>query len=205
MEGQEYLNRISADNRPIKKTKTNGIFSSKFFIVGMVGLIALMLIIIVGAILNGGKGGEKNLAFKLKLHFDNTEEIIQKYQPIVKSSDLRSSSASFYSILSNTNRDLTEYLTEKYNFKEKSVDKNITEEATLAKDGLESELFEAKINGILDRIYAHKMAYEISLFTSEEAKIINTTNNTRLKELLTSSYDSLENLYDKFKDFSEAN
>lgn len=206
MEGQEYLDQISAGNRPIKKAKAGGgLLSSKFFIVGMVGVIGLIVIIIIGAILGGNKGGEKNLAFKLKLHLDNTEEVIQGYQSNVKSSNLRSSSASLYSILSNTNRELTEYITGKYEFKEKNVDKNIIEEATLAKDGLETELFEAKINGNLDRIYAHKMAYEISLITSEEAKIINTTRSTELKEMLVSSYNSLGNLYDNFDSFSEAN
>ena len=81
----------------------------------------------------------------------------------------------------------------------------MAEEETTAKDGLEAELFEAKINGILDRIYTHKMAYEISLITNREAQIMKSINNETLNEILTTSYDSLETLYDKFNDFSEAN
>ena len=158
---------------------------------------------IIGAVLSGNRGGDKNLSYALKLHIDGTSEVIQKYQSDVKSSDLRSSSASLYSILSNTSKELTDYITAKYDFKEKDVNKNIAEEATLSKDGLEAELFEAKINGILDRIYAHKMAYEVSLITSEEAKIISSTGSADLKELLTKSYNSLNNLYDKFNSFSE--
>ena len=68
---------------------------------------------------------------------------------------------------------------------------------------MESELFEAKINGILDRIYAHKMAYEVSMFLSEESDLMNLTKNEALKEALSSSYNSLENLYNSFNDFSE--
>lgn len=202
MEGQEYLNQISAMNRPVKKSG-GGILTSRFFIVGAVGVIGLILIIILGAILSGGKGGEKNLSYALKLHLTNTASVIQTYQPNVKSSDLRSSSASLYSILTNTDRELTNYLTEKYNFKEKDVDGKLVEEATLEKDGLEAELFEAKINGILDRIYAHKMSYEVSVLMSEEAKLINSSKNDALKELLTTSYSSLENLLTKFSEFSE--
>lgn len=202
MEGQEYLNQISALNRPEKKSM-KGIFSSKFFIVGMIGVVGLILIIIVGMILGSGKDGEKALSYKLKLHLGNTASVIQTYQPNVKSSDLRSTSASLYSILANTDRELTNYLTEKYNFKDSDIDKKIVEEATLEKDGLEAELFEAKINGILDRIYAHKMAYEISVLMSEEAKIINSSKSDVLKELLTTSYNSLENLSAKFSEFSE--
>lgn len=202
MQGQDYLNQISAENRPIKKTG-KGIFSSKIFMASMIGLIALTIVIIIGLILGGNKGGEKNLSFALKLHLDNTATVISNYQSSVKSSDLRSHSASLYSIISNTSRKLTDYLTEKYDFKEKDVDKNLVEEATLSKDGLEADLFEAKINGNLDRIYAHKMAYEISLLMNEETKLINTTKNSDYKELLTKSYNSLDNLYDSFGNFSE--
>ncbi|MBR2795735.1 hypothetical protein IKE13_01665 [Candidatus Saccharibacteria bacterium] len=202
MQGQEYLDQISAQVRPVKSTKP-GIMGSKFFMIGMVGLIALVVIIIIGAILGGNKGGEKNLSYKLKLHLDNTASVISEYQPRVKSSDLRSHSASLYSVLSSTNRELTDYLTEKYNFKEKDINKDFVEEATLAMDGLEAELFEARINGNLDRIYAHKMTYEISLFMNEEAKLINSTSNASYKEILTRSYNSLSNLYDSFNSFSE--
>jgi hypothetical protein len=87
--------------------------------------------------------------------------------------------------------------------KPKDANENIAEEETLAKDDLVNELFEAKINGNLDRIYAHKMAYEISLITSREIQLYKSTNNESLKEILDTSYNSLSNLYDKFNDFSE--
>lgn len=201
MEGQEYLNQISAKSKPPKRAGS-GLLSSKFFIVGAVGVAVLLVIIILGAVL-GGKDSEKDLSIKFKLHLDNTASAIQTYQPSVRSSDLRSSSASLYGILTNTSRDLTNYLVEKYKFKDKDVDKKIVEAATLEKDGLESELFEAKINGILDRIFAHKMSYEITVLMSEENKLINTTKNETLKENLLTSYRSLENLYESFNDYSE--
>lgn len=205
MDGKEYLNQISAMNRPEMKAKKSKLLSSKFFIVGLIGVIGLIIIIIFEAILSGNKGGEKNLSIKLLLHVNNTASVIQEYQPLVKSSDLRSSSASLYSVLSNTSRDMTDYLTTKYNYKEKEVSKDLVESAGLAKDGLEADLFEAKINGVLDRIYAHKMAYEISLIMTEESKIINIVGNTPIGESLTASYNSLNNLYDNFNDFSETN
>ena len=203
MQGQEYLNQISDENRPVKKSR-RGILNSRFFIVGMAGLIALIIIIIIGSILSNRNNSEKNLNFALKLRLDNTAAIISDYQPKVKSSDLRSSSASLASVLSNTSRDLTDYLTAKYEYKDSDINKILTEEANLSKDELEADLFEAKINGNLDRIYAHKMAYEVSLIMSQENRLINMTKNEALKELLTSSYKSLENLYENFNSFSEA-
>ena len=66
-----------------------------------------------------------------------------------------------------------------------------------------NELFEAKINGLLDRVFAHKMALEIYSVMSDEAGIANSSSDEALKSVLSSSYDSLNNLYPKFNDFSE--
>lgn len=208
MDGQQYLNQISEANRPKakaggKKGGVSGILSSKFFLIGAIGLGLLIVIVIIGAVLGSNKGGAKSLSYDLKLHLDNTAEVVKEYQPDVKSSALRSSSASLYGVLTNTSRDLTSYLEGKYNFKDKDISKNVVEEAEEAKDGLANELFEAKINGILDRIFAHKMAYEISLLTAEEAQLIKASSDEALTELLNTSYESLSNLYDKFNDFSE--
>lgn len=205
MDGQDYLNQISMQNRPVKKSGVSGLLSSKIFLFSMIGVVVLIIVIIIGAVLNGGKGGDKNLSFALKLHLDNTADVIQDYQSNVKSSDLRSSSASLYSILTNTSRELTDYITAKYDYRESDVSESTKNDADLARDGLESDLFQAKISGTLDRMYALKMAYEISLIKSEEAKIINSTSSSDLAGLLTTSYNSLENLYNKFNDFSEAN
>ena len=179
------------------------LLSSKFLLVGAIGLGLLIVIIIIGAILGGNKGGAKNLSYELKLHLDNTTEVIQEYQQYVKSSELRSNSASLQGVLSNTSRDLVSYLEEKYDFRDSDISKATEEEAELAKDELANELFEAKINGILDRIYAHKMAYETSLLMAEEDQLADNSGDEALTELLDTSYKSLENLYNKFNDFSE--
>lgn len=202
MDRQEYLNQISMKSRPTKNSKS-GVFASKFFWVGVIGAAIFILILIIGGILGGARGNDKDRLLALILHMDNTSEVIEEYQPNVKSSDLRSYSASLHGVLSNTSRELTNYIAEKYNIKPKDANERITEEETLAKDDLANELFEAKINGNLDRIYAHKMAYEISLITSREIQLYKSTNNENLKEVLDTSYNSLSNLYDKFNDFSE--
>ena len=203
MDGQEYLNQISAANRPLTQ-KSHGFLSSKFFKVGLIGVVALILIIILGSILGSGKGGEKNLSIGLYLHISNTNELIKKYQSDIKSSDLRSNAASLSGILSDVNSKVESYLTEKYKFKAKDIEKKTVEEAKLEMDALDSELFNAKINGILDRIFAHKIAYEVSMIMSEEAKLLNAVKNEDYRAVIEENYNSLKNLYDKFNDFSEA-
>lgn len=205
MDGKEYLDQISAEIRPNKpQSKISRVFSSIYFKLGIGALFAFIVIVIIGGIISGGKTSLKDQTTILKLRLDRTMEVIKEYQPLVKSSDLRSNSASLYSILSNTNNDLTDFITAKYSFSEKSVSKNIIEEADLEKDDLLSSLFEAKINGNLDRIYAHKMAYEISWIATKETSIIKATTDQDLKDILNTSYTSLDNLYSKFDEFSEA-
>jgi len=201
MNGQEYLNQISKETAPVKKPKKS-IFQSKFFVVGVVGLILFVLIMIVGAIVNSG-GDDQSRTFALKLHLTGTMEVMDDYQKNIKSSDLRSNGSSLYSVLSTADTNLTNYITEKYNYSEKKVDKNLQLEADTEQEELDNTLFEAKINGNLDRIYAHKMAYEVSKFMSEAEKIIKTTKNETLKEMMTSLYNNLSPLYDRFDEFSQ--
>lgn len=202
MDKQQYLNRISA--KPTRAQKSSSWTSSLFFKITAIGLAAIILIIVFGSILSGVRGREKTRAITLKLHLDSLSTTISEYQPSVKSSALRSHSASLSNIISNTNYDLNNYLVEKYEFKLKSVDKKLIANETAISSVLNNELFEAKINGLLDRVYARKMAHEISLLSARESEIINSTKNSALKDFLTSSYNSLTNLYDKFNDFSEA-
>ena len=205
MQGQEYLNQISASNRPVKENKLKSILTSKYFLIGAGAFVLLIIIVIIGSAMAGNKGGEKNDSIKLYLHLTNTTEVVDTYQKDIKSSTLRGNASSLKSSLSTTSKKLGDYLTEKYQMKDvtKSADKDFVEEATTLKDGLMSELFEAKINGNLDRIFAHKMAYEIDLIASEEQTILKETKNDTLKAILEESYGSLDSLYSGFNDFSE--
>ncbi len=209
MDKQEYLNQISATNRPVKSGGgLSKILSSKLFLLGVGAVVLFIIIAIVGAVISGSKGSVKAESYALKMRIDNTMGTIGSYQKLVKSSDLRSDSASLNSVLSNTSRDLDSYLTEKYAVKSgdvaKTIGEKLVEEINLEKDGLKADLFEAKINGNLDRIYAHKMAYEISVIMSSESQIYNASGDDTLKGILATSYSSLENLYNKISNFSEA-
>ena len=205
MDGQEYLNQISASTKAPKPGGKNLSFlKSKYFIFGVASLGALIVIMIIGAILSGNKVSEKDYGIRLHLHLGYTAELVEKFQPSLKSSKLRAYSASLGSVLNDADKPLGDYLKEKYNFKsEKDADKKIQGDITTAKESLDNELFEAKINGLLDRTFAHKMAYETTMLMTEENKMISITKNSALKEALEKSRDSLENLYNNFNDFSE--
>lgn len=201
MDNKDYLNQISLSNRPQKKSKLS-FMSSPIFKVSIVGLILLIMIIIIGAVISGGKTSLKDRLISLKLHVDSTSEVISDYQGILKSSDLRSNSASLSGILSNASRGLSEYLTSKYSYKEGKDDKKLQNEADLRRDELEDDLFKAKINGKLDITYAHKMAYEISSINTEIESIQRNIKDDASIDFLNSTHDSLNILYDNFNDTS---
>ncbi len=206
MNKKDYLDQLTAEARPEKLAgRTSRILSSKIFMVCSIGLILLILIIVIGSILDSNKSDKKTIAYALALHISNTREVIHDYQPKVKSSILRSTSASLNSVLSDTYNKIDTYLTETYKSGAEKADKKLAEAATLRRDGLKADLFEAKITGILDNVYANKMVYEISLIMTEEAQLNSKTDNEKLKEALATSYNSLNKLYDDFNNFSGAN
>jgi len=141
----------------------------------------------------------------LKLRLDGTSEAITEYQGNIKSSLLRSLSSSLKGVFTNTSSQLSNYLTTTYGYEAGREKDAVKETAEMARDELMNELFEAKINGLLDRVFAHKMALEIYSVMSDEAGIANSSSDEALKSLLSTSYDSLNNLYIQFNDFSETN
>ena len=84
-----------------------------------------------------------------------------------------------------------------------SAEQNVKNQAKLARDGLEAELMNAKINGLLDRVFAMKMKYEVSTFMAEETEIYNASGDESLRGAMNSSYNSLKTLYEKLDSFSE--
>ncbi|MBR6505358.1 hypothetical protein IKT18_00750 [Candidatus Saccharibacteria bacterium] len=204
MDDQAYLNSISSQVRPQKKS-AGGLLSSPLAKVAIGGVALIIVVIIFSSMFSGGGGGIKEESISFKFHLDYTSGVINGYQSSVKSSRLRSSSASLASILSNTSRNLTNYLVGKYGFKDGAKEyKKYEEQAQLHQDELLSSLFDAKISGMLDRIYAHEMAHEIELIMAEETAIYDKISDEALKASLQSSYNSLDNLYPDFADFSES-
>lgn len=203
MDGESYLNEISKTVKPVKPGK-GAFLRAKWFKFVLVAVVAFVLIMIVGGVLGGIRDSVKNKTIELILRIDNVGKTVNDYKSSLKSSDLRSSSVSLTGILSDTSNKLTAYATENLQYVPSKVSKNLTEAETLHNDELSQALFNAKINGLLDRTFTHKMIYETALILNMESSLYDATSNAQLKEILSSSYDSLKVLYDNFNEFSEA-
>lgn len=202
MDSEAYLNRISASNR--KSKNVGGIFSS-IWVKILIAVTAVVLLIIIFSNLMTPSEGVKDKLQALKLHTSSLTKTINTYQSRVKSSVLRSSTASLNSILVNTTSNLTNYIADKYKTKDdKSVSASIKKKEEKLTTARDNELFEARINGLLDRTFASKMAYEITVLTTREKEILKLTKNDDLKNILNDSLNSLDNLYNSFNNYSEA-
>lgn len=203
MDSEAYLNRISISNRRHKAGGNNFLNSIWFkVIVGVV--LGASIFMIFSSILGSGESVKDKLT-ALKLHTTNLSKTISTYQPRVKSSSLRSNTASLNGVLTNATNGITNYMTEKYKTKDdKNVSKNLKKKEEDLTKKLEDELFNARINGLLDRTFASKMAYEITVISTRSKEILKLTKNDDLKNILNTSLNSLDNLYNSFNNYSEA-
>ncbi len=207
MDKQEYLNQISPESalpKPVQPSLLDKILKSKFTWIGLGAVILLVIIMGVGAVLQANKPNPVQKISELTLVIQNTNDIVDEYQASLKSSQLRGYSASLGSVLADTEGKLDSYIT--VNLKTKKV---ATAAAIAAanqeKATITQELDDAIINGYLDKTYAIKIAYLISVITARENEVLKMTSGPIIQEILTTSEESLQKLYDEFHDFKGIN
>lgn len=208
MNNKEYLEQISASNRQTKKSGTISIFgfdiSPKLlaFIVG--GLVAAILIIIIGSIAGGGsKNSERDLVDRIYQRSINLSSVISDFNKRVKSSELRSMSTSLNAILTETTYNLTSILENDFGAKRADTPEkeSIATEETERKELLEKDLETGRLKGQLDRVFASDFAYEIAMLRSLESEASAKTDKENLKSFLETSSSNLEKLYNQFNNF----
>ena len=199
MDNQAYLDQIAASNRPEKASKFSSIIKSNIFKLLAAAVGIFVIVFIIGQILSGVQGNTKQTLFNFKVRLDNVIGAIDEYQGSIKSSRLRSYSASLSTIASSTQQSVEEYANKTYS-KPKITG---SDEVNKAGEELKNDLFNAKINGLLDRVYARKLSYEISIIMTEESKLIKAVKDNDFKKALQNSQDSLSVIKDSFTSFSE--
>ena len=208
MDNKAYLEQISSEARTTKASKMPfGLnISPKLLKLLIGGFIAAILIIIIGAIAGSGGSSERDYLDKIFLRTANLSSSISDYNKRVKSSELRSMGNSLNAVLTETNYSVGNIL--KNDFGVSSPNKPANEktetEETEWIDGLNQDLENGRLNGVLDRVYSRDLAYEIGILISLESETVAKSKNDTVKTSLTSSMDNLSKLYDQFNDF-EAN
>ena len=210
MNNKDYLEQISSENRPLTK-KAPGFFGNKLNLsmkqLKIIGIVAAAIIVVlfIGLIAtSGNKNSERDYIDKAYLRTKDLSKVIDENRTKIRSSELRSMAMSLKSVLLEANYALSATLTN--DFQVKSVEKpekesTATEEAAIIGE-LNDSLEAARLNGILDRVFAREFTYQISLLISLETDIINHSKKDLLKSSMTSSRSNLETLHEQFDNFA---
>ncbi|MBQ1528579.1 hypothetical protein IIZ77_02960 [Candidatus Saccharibacteria bacterium] len=198
MNDLEYLNQISAGVN--QQPKPTGFFDKKMKIV--FGILAGVLILFIILLAAGGssKAPEVTATSELNRLYTRSNELIKTvstYNGSVRSSSLRSTGTSLSTLLTELSSTSASYLGDaKVDDADPDDAQNLTE--------LNNTLEKARLNGILDRNYAHEMDYQIRYLLIIEDSVREKTTDANLKSYLTSSAESLSRLGDTFNNFSES-
>ncbi|MBQ7040797.1 hypothetical protein IJN73_01880 [Candidatus Saccharibacteria bacterium] len=196
----EYLNTIAKDNRTEIAPAKDHILDPKWIKIIIGAVAAVIVMMIIGGILSGLGNGERDLLDKIYARTNNLNTSINNYSDSLKSSDLRSMASSLSTVLRETNAKVGAILTSDYG-DTTPKDESITSEETDHIAAVDSALNYGKINGLLDRYFAHEMSREIVLLQSLESEALEKSDGDAIKSALSSSWNNLEKLKPQFEDF----
>ena len=209
MNNKDYLNQIASEARPLEKKapgflgKTLNLSMKQLKIIGAI-IASMVLVLIIGLIAtSGNSNSERGYVDAAYLRSNDLSSIIDSYRTQIRSSNLRSISMSLKSVLSETSFILVNALVSDFGVKEpnKSFKNSTIEKETAVMGELTSALEVARLNALLDRVYAHEMTYQISLLISLETDVINRTKKEPFKTNLTSARTNLEAIHSEFSSF----
>lgn len=204
MDGQQYLNQITPTAQ--KDNGILGIFKSKIGILLIAGVILTLAIIIIGSAMKPQTttpADAKTQTFTLKNQFDVISNSFSTHQKNLHSPTLRSISAEVSRILSDSNKKFTDQITTELTYTAASITDDIVAVNKSYYATLDSALF-AEVGGpSYDRAFARKMAMALKRFLDAELSIYNLSQSDDLKNILSSSYNSLSPLYVQLNNYSE--
>ena len=206
MNDMAYLQQISATNRPTPASGSlAALFHDKMF--RLVGILVVVALLILGAlaIISASMPQPTTAADELSriyLRSVTLSETVKSYNSSVKSSELRADGASLSAVLADLSSNSATILSSAYQLETKSLSSPQQDTESLAKTA--DTLSQAKLNGLLDRYYASELSYQISYLILLEDSALTKTDDTAIRDYLTTSRSSLQTLQASFAKFSEA-
>ena len=203
MNALDYLNQISANvNQPAK----TGFLDKKMKIVlGVLGGVILLFVIFI-AVAGGSSSKSQPTAStelgRLYMRASELSKTITNYNRSVSHSTLRSNGAQLSTLLTEITTTTSTYLSKNLGIETKSLALSDSDAANINK--LNADLEKARLNGLLDRTYAHEMGYQIDYLLIIEESIRKKTTDSILTAFIQSSTNSLTLLKDAFQNYSES-
>ena len=210
MDNMAYLQQIAGvDNSLNNPSKKGGLKLPSFInIWTMLGAVLLITIIIIVTVLVSAMNKVDNKDQDLMIEsywmaYYLVDETFDEYADSIKSSDIRNMSASFKSvlneiILNETNILLSEYGLEVDDMEE---EEGIPDSEHKKVAALNAELEDARLNGILDRVYLREMTMQIAQMRAKQSEIAERTKNNNAREFSAKAEANLDNIYEQFHNY----
>jgi len=201
MNNLEYLNQISQETRPTSAKKSNSL--SLIIKIAVGGIAAFLFIMCVGLVLNAGKSSPTDLTKQLYVRTANLNTTLTTYNKSLKSSQLRAIGTSLNGVLTGASASLSNYLLPEGGEKGdlNPPEKLLTAETTTDEE-LNTTLNNAKLNGILDRVYANQIQLQVSLLISFIAQLEPRTKDEALLDIITQYQSNLYIIEQSLKTYS---
>lgn len=161
MNNLEYLNHISQTSQPVAR-KSAGPKPGLIPKILLGGLVALAIIGLIAFIINASTPKIDNYVRQIYYRTTTLNSVISEYNRSLKSSDLRAIANSLSGALTGASSSLSAYYTQNNQKPEDYTDKFLADESPAFTE-LETTLKNAKLNGILDRIYPVQVQLQVSL------------------------------------------
>lgn len=204
MNNLEYLNQISQETRPTAAKKSASM--SLIIKIAVGGLLAFLFIMCLGMALGSGKTTPTDLTKQLYVRTANLNTSLTTYNKSLKSSQLRAIGTSLNGVLTSASASLTNYLSSEG---DKDADLNPPEKLLAVEtetiESLDTALNNAKLNGILDRVYANQIQLQVSLLMSLGSELLARTKDPELEKIVTDMNTSLQTVHDSLAAYSETN
>lgn len=202
MDNLTYLNQISQTNRPVKTTKKSGVTNGLIAKIAIVGVVLFFIIMAFGAMIGNLNHKPSELTKQLYVRTTNLGKTVTDYNSALKSSRLRAIGVSLSTILTNSANQLSAYLST-----DDSKNALVPSESTLETENsvieeLNTSLNNAKLNGILDRVYDNQIGLQVSLLLSQISGLEARTKDPILLEILSSYRSSLETIHQNIEAYS---
>ena len=204
MDNFAYLNQISQTSRPVGKNphKTTNATTRLIIKISIIGVVLFFLLMSLGGLISNLNSKTSDLTKQLYLRTTNLNTAIGSYNRYLKSSKLRAITVSLSSVLSSTSNQLSGYISGTSNKKDISPSESVVNEEAELISGFSTALENARLNGVLDRIYHTQLSLQVSLLMSLTSQIISRTKDDTLTNIVTTFYNNLSTINDQLEAYS---
>ncbi len=211
MDNMAYLQQIAGvDNSMKAKANPKSPFSKFLNVWTFVGLGIFIVLIIGVALLVAAlnKVDTKDQDLMQQSYWRSryiVEETMEKYSENLKNSDIRDKTSSLKSVLNEIMLNSKNLLLDKNGFDIESINEDddpIAVEQKKFNTEFNTELENARLNGILDRIYIREVAMQIAYLRSYQSEIVERTKDDDIRSVAEKAKNNLDNLYDQFQNFN---